>query len=162
MNYTNKKLQDIENRNYILTLQNNQINSIFENSNLDTENHVINQNNMVEKKKSKKEIYGKGYEANAIKKELGDFNLFESDAYKRIISQFGKSIRFNELLGIVNSINTYLIIKQRISLPNITRNEKRSFPLLIKYIERNSELIYPYLQYISLCNSSFQKILLDI
>ena len=152
---TNKKQQGIENRNYILTLQN-------KNTNLNTENLDINQNCLGEKKKSKKEIYGKGYEANAIKEEIGNFNLFESDAYKRVISLFGKSVRFNELLGIINSIDTYLIIKKRISLPKITRNEKRSFPLLIKYIERNNELIYPYLQYISLCNSSFQKIPLDI
>lgn len=118
----------------------------------------INEND----KKSKKEKYGNGYEAKVIKEKLGDFNLFKSDAYQKITKQFDRSIRFSELLGIINSIEIYLKVKFNICIPKITRNEKRSFPLLIKYVENNSEYIYPYLQYISLCNSSFQKIPLDI
>lgn len=109
----------------------------------------------------RKEKYGKGEEAKIIKEELGDFNVSESKAYKEIYKKFGRSIRFSELLGILNSINIYLQIKKNISLPHISRNEKRSYPLLIKYIERNGEMIFPYLQYISLCNSSFQKIPVD-
>lgn len=117
---------------------------------------------ILSKKKNKKEAYGKGHEAKAIKDELGDFNMFETESYKTIIKQFGKSIRYNELLGIINSINIYIQLKKNCCLPKVTRNEKRSFPLLIKYIENNRELIIPYLQYIYLCNSSFQKISLDI
>lgn len=119
---------------------------------------LINEN----KKKNRKEKYGNGIEAKAIKDELGNFNLYNSDAYKTIIKNFGHSIRFSELLGIINSINIILKIKYKTVLPEVTRNEKRSFQLLIKYVERNKELIYPYFQYISLGNSNFQKISLDI
>ena len=111
--------------------------------------------------KNKKEIYGQGNEAKMIREELGNFDVYESEAYKRIIKQFGRSIRFSELLGIINTIKIYLENKTNKVLPPIKRNEKRSFPLLIKYIQQNNELIFPYLQYISLCNSSFQKIPLD-
>ncbi|KAK8884616.1 hypothetical protein M9Y10_043732 [Tritrichomonas musculus] len=112
-------------------------------------------------KKNRKEIYGKGLEAKAIKEELGDFNANDSGAYKYIISKFGRSIRFSELLGILNTIQLYAKIRSNIAIPLISRNEKRSFPLLIKYIDRHSDLIIPYLQYISLCDSSFHKIPVD-
>ena len=117
--------------------------------------------NETNRKKTRKEIYGKGIEARTIKEELGEFDVFNSRAYKEVSQRFGRSIRLSELLGILNSIQIYLQMKQNNPLPQISRNEKRSFPLLIKYIERNSDLIFPLLQYISLCNSSFQKIPLD-
>lgn len=112
-------------------------------------------------KKNKKEKYGKGNEAQSIRKEIGDFNLFDSKAYKIITSNFGKSIRFSELLGIINTINIVLKLKYDQMLPPISRNEKRSFPLLIKYVERNGEIIYPNLKLITLCDSLFHKIPLD-
>lgn len=113
-------------------------------------------------KKSKKEIYGKGAEAKAIKEELGDFDAFNSMAYREIIKHFGIDIRHNEVLGILNSINIYLQMKKNTALPIISRNEKRSLLLLIKYIEKNSELILPYFQYINLCDDNFQKIPLGL
>lgn len=112
------------------------------------------------KKRSRKEIYGKGAEAAAIKQELDGFDAFNSMAYKKVIYHFGKDIRLNELLGITNVIIT-LLNSRRIGIPPLSRNEKRSLPLLIKYIDRNSELIFPYLPYISLCDDNFQKIPLD-
>ena len=127
-------------------------------------NKIKNINVEIQEKKltkNKKEIYGQGNEAKIIREELGNFDVYESEAYKRIIKQFGRSIRFSELLGIINTIKIYLENKTNKVLPPIKRNEKRSFPLLIKYIQQNNELIFPYLQYISLCNSSFQKIPLD-
>lgn len=113
-------------------------------------------------KRSKKLIYGKGNEALAVKKELGDFDAFRSTTYEYIIKMYGRSVRFTELLGIISSIQFYLQYKENIALPSLSRNEKRSYPLLIKYIERNSENILPYFQYISLCDSSFKKIKLDL
>lgn len=113
-------------------------------------------------KKDRKEIYGKGNEAQTIKNEIGDFDAYKSSTYIQIIGLFGKSVRFTELLGIINSLQIYLSLKKNIHLPQTTRNEKRSFPLLIKYIERNSDFILPYLKYFSLCDSSFHKIPLDI
>lgn len=131
----------------------------------DINEDILNNNeqrNEGSKKKNRKEIYGKGNEAKMIKEEIGDFNAFESMAYKEVTKHFGKSIRLSEIIGILNSIQIYLLLKKNTSLPQISRNEKRSFPLLMKYIERNNEEIFPYFQYISLCNSSFQKIPLDI
>lgn len=127
------------------------------------DNHDENQltNHETNIKKSKKLIYGKGSESIAIKKELGDFDAFSSESFKYIIKKYGRSIRFTELLGIINSIQIYLQYKNDATLPQLSRNEKRSFPLLIKYIEGNKEIIFPYLQFISLCDSSFQKIDLD-
>lgn len=123
------------------------------------ENQIINHETNI--KKSKKLIYGKGSESIAIKKELGDFDAFASESFKYIIKRFGRSIRFTELLGIINSIQIYLQYKNDATLPQLSRNEKRSFPLLIKYIECNKEAIFPCLQFISLCDTSFQKIDLD-
>lgn len=119
------------------------------------------QTNEQEQKRNRKEIYGKGNEAKVIRDEIGDFNINESIAYKTIIKYFGRSVRLSEVLGILNSIQIYLQIKTKTTLPLISRNEKRSFQLLMKYIERNSELIFPFFQYISLCDSSFQIIPLD-
>lgn len=128
-----------------------------------SEEEPSNENKIVfDKKKNRKEVYGKGNEAKSIKDELGDFNVYQSDAYIKVVKQFGHSIRFSELLGIINSIQIFLQMKENKTLPHVSRNEKRSFQLLIKYIETNKELIFPYLPYISLCNSSFQKIPLDI
>ena len=105
-----------------------------------------------------KKVYGQGSEALTIKKELGDFNVNESLAYKMITRKFGQSIRLNELIGILNSIIIYNRIKNNIILPQISRNEKRSFPLLIKYVEQHNNFILPHLNNIHLGNSFFQKI----
>lgn len=113
-------------------------------------------------KRNRKDIYGKGCEAKMIKEELGNFDVYNSNAYKQVTQHFGRSIRLSELLGIIGSIRIYLKTKKSIIIEQISRNEKRSFPLLIKYIERNNEFIIPYLQFVSLCDSSFQKIPLDI
>lgn len=116
----------------------------------------------IETKKNRKEIYGKNTEAKVIKEEISDFNFTESTAYKHIIGKFGKSIKFVELLGIINAIDLFLKNTKNIALPLLSRNEKRSFPLLIKYIERNIDLILPYIQYMSLCDSDFRKMPLDV
>lgn len=110
---------------------------------------------------SRKQKYGKGSEAKLIKEAIGDFDVNNSTAYKKVIQQFGKSVRLSEILGVLNSIHMYLKMKKNIILPPISRNEKRSFPLLMKYIEINGEMIIPYFQYITLCDSSFQKIDVD-
>lgn len=112
-------------------------------------------------KKNRKETYGKGIEAKVIREELGDFNVYKSPVYQAIIHKYGRSIRFSELLGIVNTIQIYLKYKHNIVLPQISRNEKRSFPLLIKYIDRNSEIIMPWIDRMTLCDSNLQKISLD-
>lgn len=125
----------------------------------DTDSYVNDDN--VEKKPTRKETYGKGNEAKVVREQIGDFDVVQSSAYKKVTQKFGRSIRLTEILGILNSIQNYMQIKHNSTLPQISRNEKRSFPLLIKYIESNKDLIFPYLDYISLCDSTFQKIPLD-
>lgn len=136
---------------------------IYDNDEKKTESNSSDEDQIEkETNQNRKEIYGKGNEAKIIKEKLGDFDVCKSNAYKNVISHFGRSVRLSELLAVLGSIDILLQIKRNISLPKITRDEKRSFPLLIKYIERNSELVLPHLPYISLCDSHFRKISLDI
>lgn len=110
---------------------------------------------------SRKEKYGKGNEAKAIKEALGDFDVYNSRAYKEVVKNYGKSLRMNELLEIINSLTIYLRDKKGIILPKLTRNDKRSFPLLIKYVETNFDTIQPWLGHVHLCDSNFKKIPTD-
>lgn len=122
----------------------------------------LNNNNSEPPKKSKKDIYGKGKEANKIKGKIGDFDAYHSRAYETIINNFGRSVRLNELLGIINSIRQYAFLKNHQGIPAPNRDEKRSFPLLIKYIETNYDLIVPYFPFIELCDSNGKPIELDL
>lgn len=121
-----------------------------------------NNNNAKPPKKSKKNIYGKGPEANNIKEKLGNFDAYHSRAYETVINNFGRSVRLNELLGIIASIRQYAFIKnhQGIQAPN--RDEKRSFLLLIKYIETNYDLIVPYFSLVKLRDKDGKPISLDL
>lgn len=110
---------------------------------------------------SRKEKYGKGNEAKAIKEALGDFDVYNSRAYKEVVKNYGKSLRMNELLEIINSLTIYLRDKKGIILPKLTRNDKRSFPLLIKYVETNFDTIQPWLGHVHLCDSNFKRIPTD-
>lgn len=154
--------QDINNEAFILPMMTNnhqENNDSFSSEELSSINENLTEPN---KKSNRKEIYGKGNEAKMIKEKIGDFEVYKSTAYKKVTQHFGRSVRLSEILGIINSIQIILQTKKNISLQRISRNEKRSFPLLMKYIERNGEFIYPFFQHMSLCNSSFQKIPLDI
>lgn len=112
-------------------------------------------------KRRHKRKYGTGVEAKAIEEELGDFDVNNSRAYKEVVKNYGSSVRMNELLGIINSLDTYFQIKGMQTLPKLTRNEKRSFQLLIKYVDRNFEIIQPLLGHVHLCNSKFEPIRTD-
>lgn len=122
----------------------------------------LNNNNSEPPKKSKKDIYGKGPEANNIKEKLGDFDVYHSRAYETVINNFGRSVRLNELLGIINSIRQYAFLKNHQGIPALNRDEKRSFSLLIKYIETNYDLIVPYFPFVKLCDSNGKPIELDL
>lgn len=155
--------QDINTETIILPLMTN--NHQENNDSFSSEEELSSNNDKLiepNKKSNRKEIYGKGNEAKMIKEEIGDFDVYKSTAYKQVTQHFGKSVRLSEILGIINTIQIILQTKKNIPLQRISRNEKRSFPLLMKYIERNGEFIYPFFQHMSLCNSSFQKIPLDI
>ncbi len=119
-------------------------------------------NNAPYLQKSKKAIYGKGKEANNVKEKLGDFDFYHSKAYETVINNFGRSVRLCELLGIIDSIRQYAFIKSCQTIPVSNRDEKRSFPLLIKYIETNYDLIVPYFHFVKLCDSNGKPIALDL
>lgn len=121
-----------------------------------------NNNNGPYNKINLKKPYGTETEAKLIKKDLGGFDVYHSRAFNAVRNTFGRSVRLNELLGIINSIDAYMQRKGLSGLPRLTRNEKRSFAFLIKYIENNYELIVPYFQYITLCDQAGIPIPLDI
>ena len=81
--------------------------------------------------------YGEGVEAQAVAKELGDFNYETSPAFKAIQDYFGKDVRTKELKGIILTARFWLLKRKGIVLPELTRNEKRSLQLMVKYIERH-------------------------
>lgn len=161
---TFSKMQSVTNaQSNIINFEIIRLPRIYDNDEKKTESNSSDEDQIEkETNQNRKEIYGKGNEAKIIKEKLGDFDVCKSNAYKNVISHFGRSVRLSELLAVLGSIDILLQIKRNISLPKITRDEKRSFPLLIKYIERNSELVLPHLPYISLCDSHFRKISLDI
>lgn len=126
-----------------------------------SDDDIISEDTQANNKRNRKEIYGKGNEAKLIKEKLGNFDFHHSQSYQKFIQNFGRSVRLTEILAIVSAIDSILQIKRNYVLPKITRNEKRSIPLLFKYIENNKDAILPYLDRISLCDSSFHKIALD-
>jgi hypothetical protein len=87
--------------------------------------------------------YGGGSEARAVKEELGDFDPETSAALRVVREYFGSTIRLKELNGIVLSAKYYMKRRHNVELPNLSRNTKRSFALLIKYIETNYAQIVP-------------------
>ncbi|MDR0580587.1 MAG: hypothetical protein LBG04_00510 [Holosporaceae bacterium] len=106
--------------------------------------------------------YGTGYEAQTIKKELGDFIFKESAAYAAIVYNFGENLRLKELRYIIESARYFLRERGGIELPELSRNTKRSFPLLVKYINDNYNNIVPLFGSIILTDANRQPIpLLD-
>ncbi|OHT09207.1 hypothetical protein TRFO_22049 [Tritrichomonas foetus] len=116
------------------------------------------------KKGIRQKKYGSGDEAKNIKTRLNGFESTKSEAYSALTSHFGKSLRLFELIGIVNSLHKYYEIKPfllsqeevinyvPVTLPKVTRDERRSFPLMVKYIEDNKDKIIPILPFINLCD----------
>ncbi|MBR1779492.1 MAG: hypothetical protein IJ758_03210 [Clostridia bacterium] len=101
--------------------------------------------------------YGTGYEATAVKKELNGFNYKNSSAYGIITQCFGTTLRLKELRGIIFSVQEHLKSKG-ILLPLLSRNAKRSFPLLVKYIEDNLDQIGPILPKVILYDKDEQPL----
>jgi hypothetical protein len=107
--------------------------------------------------------YGFGQEARAVHEEIGDFDWHNSLAYCAIKRYFGETLRLKELKGLIYAAALYLKEKQGKRLPDLSRNTKRNFPLLIKYVQANYEFIVPVLPKLSLCNADKQPLpLLDV
>lgn len=101
---------------------------------------------------TRKKAYGEGYEAQAVRHELGDFDYLASKGYALVVHCFGDTIRLRELKAVVFTIIHHLQTKYRINMPPLSRNAKRSFPLLIKYITENMDVMEPVFPLISLCD----------
>ena len=96
--------------------------------------------------------YGKGIEARAVRRELGEFRYESSPTYAAIIRHFGLSLSLQELRGIVLSIKDLLEHECGLKLPPMTRNTKRTKALLIKYMHENQNYFLPMLQNVTLCD----------
>jgi hypothetical protein len=94
--------------------------------------------------------YGSGFEAIAVRDEIDRFKYSNSAAYFAVKQQFGTTLRFTELKGLVYAAVLYIEKKQGIQLPKMSRNTKRNFPLLIKYVQTHYQLIIPVLPKLSL------------
>ncbi|MDR2646343.1 MAG: hypothetical protein LBC04_04195 [Holosporaceae bacterium] len=101
--------------------------------------------------------YGHGPEAAAVKEELGDFDCPKSRALKALQHHFGSNLRLKELKGILLSIICFLS-RKGVILPKPSRNTKRSFPLMIKYIDEHYGEIAPIFPDITLLNADRQPI----
>jgi hypothetical protein len=106
--------------------------------------------------------YGHGQEAMMMRKELGDFDYLRSAAYSAIVAQFGSTLRLMELKGIICAIQVWWKLKHGTELPKLSRNTKRSFPLMVKYVNDHYNEITPVLPHVSVRNANNQQIpLLD-
>jgi hypothetical protein len=88
--------------------------------------------------------------------------LESSPAYQAIRSAFGTATRLRELKAVVNVIRAWWQVKDGIYLPQLSRNEKRSFLLLVKYIDLHYDQIVPLLRHVVLLDDERKRIpLLD-
>jgi hypothetical protein len=99
-----------------------------------------------------KAAYGKGFEAQQVRNELGTFDYQCSRAWASIEYYFGASIRLRELKGIISAITGYLRMRRGVDLPELSRNTKRSVPLMVKYVEMHSEYFLPLFPCVSLAD----------
>jgi hypothetical protein len=73
--------------------------------------------------------------------------------------EFGSSIHLRELKGILYVIQDYIRDRDGHPLPPLSRNSKRSFPLLIKYIEEHFDIVAPIFCRITLLNAKMERVI---
>lgn len=110
---------------------------------------------------AKRTPYGKGTEAKSVKDELGGFMYERSAVYISLVKHFGPSIRLRELRGIVLAIKDVLEKQYGCTLPPVSRNTKRIFSLLVKYMHDNYVYFMPMLDKVSLCDANLVPIQFD-
>jgi hypothetical protein len=91
--------------------------------------------------------YGYGSEAKSVRRDLEEFELGTSPAYHAVKVAFGTNVRLRELKGIMSVVRAWWQSKDGTYLPQLSRNQKRSFPLLIKYIDHHYDKIVPLFQH---------------
>lgn len=106
------------------------------------------------KRKASGSPYGSGYEANAVKRELGNFDARNSQAWDVLVDKFGMEMRLFEIVKIAQ------ILYQRfpMQLTKISRNASRSMPLIIKWYQDNLNTVLPYLNCFTLCDENQKEI----
>ena len=72
-------------------------------------------NNDVKHIANRKKAYGEGYEAQAVRHELGDFDYLGSKGYYLVVHYFGDTIRLRELKAVVFTIIHHLQTKYRMT-----------------------------------------------
>ena len=95
---------------------------------------------------------GLGPEAKSVAKDLGDFDYTKCPQWLYLQSKFSTGVSLKELKSIAT------IIQLHLGLPPLTRNQKRSYPLLIKWFCINWDQIQPVLQYIYLFDDNLMEI----
>jgi hypothetical protein len=106
--------------------------------------------------------YGSGWEAQTVNEEIGDFNYESSEAYAVLLRCYGSDLRLKELKAILSGVTACLKAKSSIVLPELSRNAKRSFKLMVKYIQTHYECIAPILPNLILCDIHKKAIPLGI
>jgi hypothetical protein len=107
--------------------------------------------------------YGNGEEAHSVRTELGTFDWKSSPAFVRVQELFGPNIRLKEFKAILQLARLYLRKEEGVDLPKPSRNTMRSFPLMIKYVEENTDQLIPFLRKAVLCDSDKHPIpILDL
>lgn len=77
---------------------------------------------------------------------------FDPHIWSILCSKFGTGFTLHELLSVAT------VLQSTLNLPQITRNQKRSLPLLVNYFSENSAYIIPVLPYVSLYDENLFEI----
>jgi hypothetical protein len=113
---------------------------------------------LVEHAREVKRAYGQGYEANVVRKGLNGFDFQSSPAWRAVTDHFGTNTRLRELKGIVFALIAHIENQSKITLPALSRNEKRNLPLLVKYIDSHFSVLVPLFRCVTLCDENQEVI----
>ena len=97
--------------------------------------------------------YGSGIEAKRITHQIGDFNYQQSKAYELVTRCFGHALRAAELRGLINAIIKHCQ-DYGTPLPPFTRSYRRSYVLMLKYIQENYDVFEMILPNVKLLDES--------
>jgi hypothetical protein len=90
-------------------------------------------------------------EQQRIKKDLGDFDAVKSSTFQQLQQQFGANLRHTDLRSIA------LVLIKTMGIPTISRNERRSFPILVKWFDRHWTLVSSVIGQIELHNDDSES-----
>jgi hypothetical protein len=103
-----------------------------------------------------REIRGKGREAMAVARSLGDFDYQSSPAWKGVTERFGEHIRIAHLRSLACVFHA--LFPEHI--PSLSRTDIRRFSLLIKWFDTHWVFLSQILPYVWFEDEASRKILL--